>query len=94
MELTITHDKENQQFIALLEGKVATLKYSSLVDGKTLDYYRTFVPPELRERHIGGALVKFALEFALQNNYKVIPSCPFIRRYVNQHSVYKKILVF
>ena len=92
MELTITHDEENQQFVVLIDDKLSTLKYSISSDGKTLDYYSTFVPPELRERHLGRDLVKFALDFALQNNYKVNPSCPFVSHYIHRHPEYKKVL--
>ncbi len=91
MTLSIKHDKENQQFTATVEGKTAVLKYSS-PDENTLDYYHTFVPPDLRGRHIGQDLVKFALDFALENNYTIIPSCPFVEQFIKRHPEYKKII--
>jgi len=92
MNITIQHDSENKQFVAIVEGKAATLKYSASPDGKTLDYYSTFVPPELRGRHIGQDIVKFALDFAKENDYKIIPSCPFVKAFVDVHSEYSKLI--
>ncbi|HUX80325.1 MAG TPA: GNAT family N-acetyltransferase [Alphaproteobacteria bacterium] len=89
MTLIIEHDEKNKQFVAIVEGKAATLKYSISPDGKTLDYYSTFVPPELRGRHIGQDIVKFALDFAKENGYQVIPSCPFVKTYIDRHSEYQ-----
>ena len=89
MTLTIEHDEKNKQFIAIVEGKAATLKYSALPDGKTLDYYSTFVPPDLRGRHIGQDIVKFALDFAKENDYQIIPSCPFVKTFIDGHPAYK-----
>lgn len=92
MNIVITHDKENHQFISELEGKISHLKYRVLPDGKTLNYISTYVPPELRGRQIAGQIVKFALEYAKGNNYMVIPSCPFVQAYVERHSEYNDLM--
>lgn len=84
MNIEIIHDKVNHQFTAIVDDKVAVLKYSISPDGKALDYYSTFVPPELRGRNIGQAIVKFALDYAEENGYHVIPSCPFVERFINR----------
>jgi predicted GNAT family acetyltransferase len=84
MSIEIIHDKVNHQFTAVVNDKVAVLKYSISPDRKTLDYYSTFVPPELRGRNIGQEIVKFALDYAEENGYQVIPSCPFVERFINR----------
>jgi predicted GNAT family acetyltransferase len=89
MNIVVEHDKENQQFISEVEGKISHLKYEVLPDGKTLDYVSTYVPPELRGREIAGTLVKFALEYAKENHYSVIPSCSFVRSYMDRHPEYQ-----
>ncbi|OJW52737.1 MAG: hypothetical protein BGO67_09595 [Alphaproteobacteria bacterium 41-28] len=92
MILIFEHDEKNKQFVAVLEGKEATLKYSILPDGKTLDYYSTFVPPKSRGQHIGQDIVKFALDFAKENDYKIIPSCSFVKAFIDKHSEYSKLV--
>ena len=92
MTLAITHDKDHNQFMVIVEGKTATLKYSILADEKTLDYYSTYVPSELRGRQIGQELAKFALDFAVDNGYQVIPTCSFVEQFIKRHPEYKKIV--
>lgn len=92
MQLNIKHDKENKKFVVNIEGKACVLDYDVLPDGKTLDYYSTFVPPELRGRHIGDDLVKYALDYATENHYHIIPSCPFVKLIIDRHPEYKVLL--
>lgn len=92
MTLAIAHDKDRRQFIAIVEGNTATLKYSLFPDEKTLDYYSTHVPSELRGRQIGQELVKFALDFAADNGYQVIPTCSFVEQFIKRHPEYKKLV--
>ncbi|MBP6951939.1 MAG: N-acetyltransferase [Alphaproteobacteria bacterium] len=92
MTLAITHDKDRGQFVAIVDGKTATLKYSILADEKILDYYSTFVPSELQGRQIGQELAKFALDFAADNGYQVIPTCSFIEQFIKRHPEYKKLV--
>lgn len=89
----IQHDEMSHQFINQVEGKLAFLKYYVLPGREVLDYYSTFVPPDLRGRHIGQDLVKFALEYAKDKQHQVIPSCPFVRHYIDENPDYE-MLVF
>jgi len=93
MDIIIEHDKEHHQFIATVDGKVSHLKYEVLPDGKTLGFVSTFVPIELRGKHIAGQIVKFALEYAKENKNKVIPLCSFVQAYVDSHPEYNEIIV-
>lgn len=93
MTLTITHDSDHHQFVAVVDGKTAMLKYSLSKDERIIDYYSTFVPPELRGQNIGLGLVKFALKYAKENSYKVIPTCSFVQAYINRHPEYNEILL-
>lgn len=90
--MKIEHHEDDRQFTAIEKGTVGFLNYVALPDGKTLDYQHTFVPPEFRGKHIGQDLVKFALDFAKENDYKVIPTCPFVRLYIDKHPEYKELV--
>lgn len=93
MNIVIEHDKKNHQFISEVEEKISHLKYTVLPDGKTLNYMSTYVPPELRGRQIAEQIVKFALDYAKENNYKIIPSCSYVDMYVKRHPEYNEIVV-
>ena len=83
MDITVKHDKEEQVFYADLGGAVAELSYSIPSD-QTIDMRSTYVPQEHRGHGIGEKLVETALAYAEQNNYRVIPSCSFVARYVHR----------
>lgn len=92
MEYTIQHNAEQKQFYININGKVARLTYKISADSKTLDYYSTYVPGELRGKQIGNILVEFALDYAQQHHLKVIPTCPFVKLIVDRQGQYQHLL--
>lgn len=80
----IRHDREKHLFETEVEGHRAYLAYMDL--GKhTLDFYRTFVPDELRGQGIAALLTQNALEFANKEGYSVIPSCSYVEAYLRKN---------
>lgn len=62
-------------------GEPAVLTYRKLPDG-TIDANHTFVPVPMRGTGIGKALVKQLADDAIEGDYKVIPSCPFVKAHL------------
>lgn len=67
------------------------LEYLEAGDG-TLDYYRTYVPHALRGRGVASALTATALEYALERRLGVVPSCPFVAKFMERHPKYHALL--
>lgn len=88
----VEHDKDNQQFIVQLEGKLAALKYHVLPGREVWEFYSTFVPPQFRGRSIGLYLVEYALNFAKKHHHQIIPSCPFVRHFIDLNPDYEKMV--
>ena len=86
----VTHNKAESQFEARTNAGLAHLKY--VLEGDTTDLVHTFVPKEAETRGIGSALVRAALEDARAKKLKVIPSCPFVRAYLDKHPEYQDLL--
>ncbi len=85
MNIQAIHDKENQVFFADIQGQKAELIYKMPEDG-LIDFTRTFVPENLRGNEIGKQLVTAGIEYARQNNYRVISSCRFAEKFLHsQH---------
>lgn len=84
MNLDIEHDIDNNRFVAETEHGQATLEYSR-ADQDTLEYTSTFVPEEDRGDGLGEKLVLYALDWAEENDFLVIATCPFVRRVLDQH---------
>ncbi len=89
--IEVRHDASRHRFVAEIEGQEARLVYHPVAEG-TLDYASTFVPETLRERGIASALVRRALEYAHSQHYRVIPSCWFVKQFVERHPEYRDLI--
>ena len=92
MDVNVTHDKENQQFITTVNGKDAYLRYL-MRDDKTIDFHHTYVPNELRGNGLAAEVVKEGFAYAEKNNLKVIPTCPYIHTFLQRYPEYEKQIV-
>lgn len=82
-EVAVQHDIAGRMFYIDDEAGRAYLTYMDL--GKqTIDVYRTFVPDELRGRGFAAQLAAEALKYAAAQDYKVIPSCSYMERYMER----------
>lgn len=84
MENNVKHDKENHKFYLEVEGGEVLLDYR-FADDKTLEFYHTYTPFELRGRGLAAKVVEEGFKFARENNYKVIPSCSYVAVYLERH---------
>lgn len=91
MQLDIRNDQARRTFVARVDGHEATLRYAP-VDHRTLEYTSTEVPPALRGRGVGQAIVRHALDHAQRHGYQIIPPCPFVRRFVERNPAYAALV--
>ena len=94
MNLEVKHDEPGRRYYALVENRESVCEYGSAgpAEDMTLDFWHTYVPPELRGKGIAEELVRQALEDVRQRGYKVIPSCWYVRVYIDRHSQYQDLL--
>ena len=85
--MNLGHDEQSHLFTAEVDGHQATLSYAP-VDEKTMDFQSTYVPHSLRNRQVGTALVRYALDHARSRGWKVIPSCWFVRQVLDRFPEY------
>jgi len=92
MSYTVIDNKEGNRFEIHQDGFVAFEDYK-LFDGG-ISYLHTEVPKGLAGKGIAGALVKYILDYAIDNNLKVKPYCPYVKAYIDKHEEYQFISVF
>jgi len=83
MTTAIRHDEQGGKFYVEVDGKEAHLIYA-VVDGATLDFRHTFVPPELRGRQLAEQLVAAGFAYAREHGYRVVPTCSYVQRRVER----------
>jgi predicted GNAT family acetyltransferase len=89
---TVTDDEAAQRYVASIDGALAgTIEY--VVKYGRLALIHTEVLPAYEGRGVGGTLVRFALDDARRRGLRVIPTCPFVRSYVEAHPETQDIVV-
>ena len=86
----VVNNETARRFEMTVDGHTGFLNYAKT--GNRIELIHTEVPPELGGRGIGGALAKAALDYAQQANLKVIPSCPFVKKYLERHPEYANLV--
>jgi hypothetical protein len=84
--MSVRHEPENARFVADADPQ-AVLTYVRTAAG-TLDFNHTFVPPALRGRGTAAELAAYALSYARDNGLKVVPSCPFVAKFIQRNPQY------
>ena len=90
--MDIIHDPDDRRFYAKVAGEEAELTYT-YPEETVLDFDYAYIPPAARNQGLSDHLVKAGLEFARENNYQVIPSCPVVEAYVKRHPEYKDLII-
>ncbi|ELA08084.1 acetyltransferase-like protein [Moraxella macacae 0408225] len=90
--MKIVHKADNQRFETTINGHTAFLSYEK-VNENTLNYNHTIVPYALGGRGVGKALAKFALDYACDHNFKIIPSCSFVKYFLTKNPEYADLVV-
>lgn len=52
----------------------------------------TYTPPEFRGKGIATRLMKRAVEWAKENNFRVVPLCSFAAHYFEKHAEDRHVL--
>jgi hypothetical protein len=79
---SVGDNAQTSRFELTTDGHTAILIYKRTPE--TLELIHTEVPEELRGRHLGDALVEFALERAHAEHLRVVAICPFVRAYLKK----------
>lgn len=90
-QLEIRHERDRSRFVAEADGRESVLRYEDRGDG-VLDYQSTFVPPELRRRGIASQLVHYALDYAREHSYRIVPTCWFVRQVIDREPEYADLV--
>ncbi len=80
----VRHEPAAHRFSAEVDGGLAELEYQRRDDA--VAFVHTFVPQEARGQGVGEALVEAGLGWAREEGHRVIPACPFVQAYVQEHA--------
>ncbi len=88
--MEVTHNEERHRFEAGSFPELAMVNYR--LRDQTVDLTHTEVPGAYQGQGLAGKLAKAALDWARTQGYKVVPSCSYIRGYIDKHPEYADLL--
>ena len=91
MSTEVQHLRGQEKFVITADEHQSELRYRWR-SADILDLYSTFVAPESRGRGLAQKLTEAALQFAREENAKVVPSCWYVEKYMGEHPEYQDLL--
>ncbi|MBU2113938.1 MAG: N-acetyltransferase [Gammaproteobacteria bacterium] len=80
MTQQVLHQSEQQRFVLQLDGVEAVLDYQ--VNGSSINFHHTFVPPAFRGKGLAETLVRHGLTWAKQQQYQISASCWYVQKFL------------
>jgi len=87
------HDPSNNRFVLRLpDSRGDCLIEYDEVTKDTLRMYHTETPPSEQGRGLAGILTKQTFDMCVEQNLKIVPTCPYLSAYVKKHPEYNSIV--
>lgn len=87
----VIHNKEAHRFEVRTDDGLATLEYQT--PGNKIIFTHTEVPRPMEGQGIAGLLAKTGLNYAKDNELKIMPLCPFVAGYIRRHPEWREHLL-
>ena len=89
-EISLKDNTELNRFELEIEGITAFLEYKR--SGDWLFLIHTEVPEAMEGKGVGSAIIQKTLQYAKDNNYKIVPICPFVQSFLKRHPEWNEIV--
>lgn len=81
--MDVTDNRAESRFELPTDAGPAIAAYR--LEGDTITFTHTVVPPEAEGHGVGSRLIAGALADVAARSLKVVPQCPFVRAYLDRH---------
>jgi uncharacterized protein len=89
-DLEVINNKNENRFETRVQDELAVLEYHASSNVMILNH--TEVPQHLEGKGVGSFLIKFVLDQARENQYSIVPMCPFVAAYIRRHQEYRDLV--
>ena len=90
-DFPVRDNPAEHRFELLVEGAVGALASYRVRDG-VVDIRHTETAPEMQGRGLASELARQTLDQLRERGARVVASCPFFARYINEHPEYADLL--
>jgi predicted GNAT family acetyltransferase len=89
--INVINNRNNHRFEIRMNILVAKVPYK--LKENLIELLHTEVPEEWRGLGIATKLSVYALNYAKNNNLMILPTCPFIRKYIMRHPEWNQYII-
>ncbi|MCA4133981.1 GNAT family N-acetyltransferase [Arthrobacter sp. M4] len=90
-DITIQHNPERERFEVLIAGNViGKAAYKTFDSGEKVQriFYHTVINEEYGGQGLAGKLATVALDETVAAGLRIVPVCPFIKKFLTKHPEY------
>lgn len=87
----VIDNSDKKRFEARVDGHLAIAEY--ILSKSRIIFTHTEVPKALEGQGVGAQLAQTGLDYARQHHLRVMPLCPFIAAYMEDHPEYQDLLM-
>ncbi|MEV0614986.1 GNAT family N-acetyltransferase [Nonomuraea sp. NPDC050404] len=91
MPIEVVDNTSESRFEILVDGKVAGFADYRLLPTK-VDFTHTEVLPAYEGQGLAGKLVGHALQASADTGLRVVPTCPYVAKYIERHPEFKHLV--
>jgi predicted GNAT family acetyltransferase len=91
MPIEIVDNSTESRFEVLVDGKVAGFADYRLLPTKIV-FTHTEVLPEFEGQGLASKLVGHALQASADTGLRVVPLCPYVRKYIERHAEFQALV--
>jgi predicted GNAT family acetyltransferase len=90
--MDVINDIGHHRFLARLPDGDGELTYEQIAP-HTLELIHTQIEPSLRGQGVAEALALAAIVYAREHALHIIPTCPYVQRWLAKHPEHKDLVV-
>jgi predicted GNAT family acetyltransferase len=83
-DVQVEHRENGKRFVTRTPSGLAFISYVR-PDDATIELQHTAVPESDRGRGVGSALVRTAVDYAREHGLRVVPTCPFVKAWLEKN---------
>ena len=89
--MKIFEDPENHRYVAEDDDDIVGVTVYHMAGGRHI-FVHTEIDPTYTGKGVGSALARYALDDVQSKGGKIVPLCPFIAGWIEQHPEYRAII--
>ncbi len=89
--IAVVRNDEKSRYEILVDGSIVGFSDYRMRDDQQV-YVHTEIDPEFRGRDLAATLIRAALDDARTHGNRVVPRCPYVAEFIQEHPEYADLV--